>query len=147
MKKTIMIADQSVELNSSAGWFYDYQEEFGRDIMPDLMPILEGLLGTLAELQESGENEIVLTDEVVAKIIDALALAEVTTIFNITWAMAHNADEKIPRPRKWINQFESFPVDEVVPELIRLILESSVSSKNAKSLLEKMDTMKKTALT
>lgn len=142
MKKTIKIADQSVELNSSAGWFYDYREQFGHDIMPDLLPILEGLLGTLAELQEGESDELILTDEIVGKIIDALATAEITTIFNITWAMAHNADDKIKQPREWMNDFETFPVDEVVPELIRMVLESSVSSKNAKSLLEKMETIK-----
>ena len=144
MKKEIKIGDKTVELNSSAGWFYDYQEQFGHDIMPDLMPLLEGLLGTLAELQESGQ-EIALTDEIVGKIIDALATAEVTTIFNIAWAMAHNADETIESPRKWVNSFENFPVDEVVPELALLIIQSSVSSKNSASLLKKFEAAKKTA--
>ena len=68
MKKEIKIGDKTVELNSSAGWFYDYQEQFGHDIMPDLMPLLEGLLGTLAELQESGQD-IALTDEIAGKMV------------------------------------------------------------------------------
>lgn len=138
MKKMITIDGHPVELNSSAGWFYDYREEFGHDIMPDLLPVLEALLGTLAELQESAGEELVLNDDVVGKIIDALATAEITTIFNITWAMAHNADEKIESPRKWMNNFDNFPVDEVVPQLVTLILESSVSSKNATSLLQRV---------
>lgn len=138
MKKTITIDSRPVELNSSAGWFYDYREEFGHDIMPDLLPVLEALLGTLAELQENAGEELVLTDEVVGKIIDALATAEITTIFNVTWAMAHNADENIESPRKWMNNFDNFPVDEVVPQLVTLILESSVSSKNASSLLQRV---------
>lgn len=138
MRKTINIGDQSVELNSSAGWFYDYREEFGHDIMPDLLPVLEALLGTLAELQDDAGGELVLTDEVVGKIIDALATAEITTVFNITWAMAHNADDKIARPREWMNAFDNFPVDEVVPQLVTLILESSVSSKNVTSLLQRV---------
>lgn len=138
MKKEIKIGEQSVTINSSAGWFYDYREEFGHDIMPDLMPILESILGAIAEMTESGSEELLITDELVEKIIDALATAEITTIFNITWAMAHNEDEKIDRPKKWANSFESFPIDEVVPELITTILESSVSSKNAKSLLERV---------
>ena len=147
MKKEIKIGDKTVELNSSAGWFYDYQEQFGRDIMPDLMPLLEGLLGTLAELQDGATDKLVLTDEIVGKIIDALATAEVTTIFNITWAMAHNADETIESPRKWVNSFENFPVDEIVPELAVLIIQSSVSSKNSASLLKKLEAAKKTAST
>lgn len=146
MKKAIMIGDQSVELNSSAGWFYDYREQFGHDILPDLLPILDGLLGSLAELggdvEELVLTEEVLTDEIVDKIIDALATAEVTTIFNITWAMAHNADDKIASPKEWVNSFDNFPVDEIVPQIIRMTLESSVSSKNVKSLLQKMDEIK-----
>lgn len=138
MKKEIKIGEQTVTINSSAGWFYDYREEFGHDILPDLMPILEGVLGSLAELQDAGGEELVLTDEIVGKIIDALATAEITTIFNITWAMAHNADENIERPKKWANDFDNFPMDEVVPELVTAILESSVSSKNAQSLLSRV---------
>lgn len=145
MKKEIKIGEQDVELNSSAGWFYDYREQFGHDIMPDLLPILEGLLGTLAELNVDGAEEIMLTDEIVGKIIDALATAEITTVFNIAWAMAHNADDKIKSPKEWANDFENFPMDEVVPELITLALESSVSSKNAKSLLNKMEQIKTSA--
>lgn len=135
MKKEIKIGESTIELNSSAGWFYDYREQFGHDIMPDLLPILEGLLGTLAELTDG--EDLILTDEIVGKIIDALATAEITTIFNITWAMAHNADDNIEPPRKWANKFDTFPMDEVVPELVTLVLKSSVSSKNLKSLLEK----------
>lgn len=138
MKKEIKIGEQTLTVNSSAGWFYDYREEFGHDIMPDLMPILESILGAIAEMTESGSEELVITDELVSKIIDALATAEITTVFNIAWAMAHNEDEKIERPRKWANSFENFPLDEVVPQLVTTILESSVSSKNAKSLLERI---------
>lgn len=140
MKKEIKIGEQTVEINSSAGWFFDYREQFGHDIMPDLMPILEAILGALGELPDA--EELVLTDEIVGKIIDALATAEIITVYNIAWAMAHNADENIERPKEWVNKFDSFPLDETVPELIRAALESSISSKNARSLLQKMDEIK-----
>ena len=141
MKKIITIDDQSVELNSSAGWFYDYREQFGHDIMPDLLPILEGILGILGQYADQDEDgvAIMLSEEVVQKVMDSLATMEMTTIFNIVWAMAHNADQRIKNPRAWANSFEKFPMDEVLPELVRLLLESCMSSKNVESLLNRVE--------
>ena len=48
--------------------------------------------------------------------------------------LAKCADEDIPAPREWIEQFETFPVDVVAPEVFSLIFKGVVSSKNLKRL-------------
>lgn len=147
MVKTITIGDQSVELNSSAGWLYVYRENFGHDILPDIMPIIEAALGMLLKLMEglqedgqadeiSFENFIKVMDEdLISEIIINLVGMEMTTFLNIFWAMAKNQSEGIEQPKEFFNKFETISFDKIIPEIFRMILNSSISSKNAGRLL------------
>ena len=161
MVKTVMIEGHQVEVDASAGWFYEYMEQFGHDIMPKVMPIAESVLAAaVSVLQEreaakskskdKAELKISEKDILAALENDALVDAfiklsgmEFTTMLNIFWAMAKNHDENIESPKKFYKQMGVFPWDTMAPEILRLIIESSVSSKNAKSLLEKIDRLTK----
>lgn len=140
--------DQSVELNGSAGWFLVYREYFGHDILPDIMPILEsGLTMAVNLLQgvgikndgtvEASTRQIVesIDDSVLSDLFINLSGLESVTVMQIIWAMAKNADDGIPNLREWLNQFDCFPLDEILPKAVRLIIDSTVSAKNAKRLL------------
>lgn len=153
MIKTVMIEDRPVELNSSMGWLYRYREQFGRDILPDIMPIveaaLEGVSEMIGSIQTDGEKKYLdvtkvpelMNSSAIVEMFIKLAGMEFVTVFNIFWAMAKNADLKIDRPDVFMNSFDVFPVDEVVPGLLYAIAESSISSKNSKGLLEKLRTI------
>lgn len=150
MIKTIRInKEQSVELNGSAGWFLIYREYFGHDILPDIMPILEsGLTMAVNLLQgvgikndgtvEASTRQIVesIDDSVLTDLFINLSGLETVTVMQIVWAMAKNADEDIPNLKAWLNQFDCFPLDEILPKTVRLIIDSTVSAKNAKRLLK-----------
>lgn len=148
MIKRIEIDEKTVEINSSAGWLYVYRNRFGHDILPDLMPIVESILAALASVIEETGGEInektfmtaVNNDSVVDAFIK-MAGMEVVTVFNIFWAMAYNADKTIKGPEDYFNEFDRFPVDEIVPELLRVIIDSSVSTKNAERLLNAMKSL------
>ena len=149
MIKTIQIDDRSVEINTSAGWFYEYRENFGHDILPDIMPILESVLNATASvLSESGgkfnEKEILkaMNNELLVDAFMKMAGLEIITMYNIFWAMAKNANRKIEQPRDYFNDFDVFPMDEILPQMFVGIVDSSISSKNAKSLLEKIRKMR-----
>ena len=58
----------------------------------------------------------------------------VDLIVNVTWAMAKAADESIEPPKRWVRQFEEFPLDEVGPAVFDMVLKGFVSSKNLKRL-------------
>lgn len=45
MKRTFDFEGIPVELNSSMGWFLIYREQFGHDILPDLMPAIDAVFG------------------------------------------------------------------------------------------------------
>lgn len=148
MRRTLNIEQHSIELDSSMGWLFVYRSTFGHDILPDLMPVVEAALAGLSEVFEAGVmQKDDLKAEAALELMNAdafvdmfvkLAGMELTTVLNIFWAMARNADPTLPRPEVYFNGFDRFPMDEIVPALFYMIVDSSVSSKNAESLLAKL---------
>lgn len=143
MEKTIKIGNKSVRLNNNISWAIAYRDQFGRDIVPTLMPLLASALDIVSGIiNETGKtDDIELAD--LAKLADGNALIdaaihlggfELTDLICITWALAKCADEDIPDPREWVKQFTVFPVDVVAPEVLQLIFKGVVSSKNLKRL-------------
>ena len=120
----------------------EYRDQFGKDIVPALMPILASLMeGVSTIISESGSNEVTMADiadAVQGRSMDVLLpmfqVEFVDTIVNVTWAMAKAADENIEPPKRWVRQFEEFPLDVVVPAVYELVLKGFVSSKNLKRL-------------
>ena len=120
----------------------EYRDQFGKDIVPALMPILASLMeGVSTIISESGSNEVTMADiadAVQGRSMDVLLpmfqVEFVDTIVNVTWAMAKAADENIEPPKRWVRQFEEFPLDVIVPAVYELVLKGFVSSKNLKRL-------------
>ena len=143
MEKTIKIGKQSVRLNNNISWAIAYRDQFGRDIIPTLMPMLASALDIVSGLiNETGKTEdFELVD--FAKLADGDALLnamihlgsiEFIDLINITWALAQCADDSIPDPKEWTSQFDTFPVDIIAPEVFSLIFKGVISSKNLKRL-------------
>ena len=143
MEKIIKIGKQEVRLNNNMAWTMEYRDQFGKDILPAVMPLLasmiEGVSTVMAEASETGE----LTTTSIAEAIEGRSMdillpmfqAEfVDLVLNVTWAMAKTADENIDPPKRWIRQFDSFPVDIVGPVVFDMVLKGFVSSKNLKRL-------------
>lgn len=150
MEKTIKIGNKDVRLNNNIGWAIAYRDQFGRDIVPSLMPMLAGAIDIFSGLiNETGKTENITVADL-AKVADGDALInaavhvgalEFVDFINITWALAKCADEDIPEPKKWIKQFDSFPIDIIGPAVFDLILKGVISSKNlqrAKELKERI---------
>ena len=120
----------------------EYRDQFGKDIVPALMPVLASLMeGVSTIISESGSNEVTMADiadAVQGRSMDVLLpmfqVEFVDVIINVTWAMAKAADESIEPPKRWVRQFEEFPLDVIVPAVYELVLKGFVSSKNLKRL-------------
>ncbi len=152
MENTIKIGDKDVRVNNRAGWTITYRDQFGHDIVPTLMPLFAGGLDIISSLiKETGKTEDVEFSDILAitdgdAFINAfihLSGFEFVEILNITWAMAKEADDSIADPKTWIREFEEFPVDVVVPEVIKLAFKGMVSSKNLERLREITASLKK----
>ena len=142
MEKIIKIGKQEVRLNNNVAWTMEYRDQFGKDIVPALMPILASLMESVSGIiSEAGGEQITseaLADAVQGRSMEILLplfqVEFVDTIINVTWAMAKAADEDIEPPKRWVRQFEEFPLDVVVPAVYELVLKGFVSSKNLKRL-------------
>ena len=143
MEKTIKIGEKSVKLNNNIGWTMVYRDQFGRDIVPALLPLAASLMDVINGLiKETGKTEDINLSDIAAitdgdYLIDAiihLGSFEFSDLINMVWSLAKCADESIPEPRIWVQDFDTFPLDVIIPEVSSMIFKGVVSSKNLKRL-------------
>ena len=141
MEKIIKIGKQEVRLNNNVAWTMEYRDQFNKDILPAIMPVVAAVSeGISSVLSEAGDE---LTTQTIAEAIQGRSMdillpmfqAEfVDLVVNVTWAMAKVADEGIAPPKQWARQFDEFPLDVVAPAVFDLVMKGFVSSKNLKRL-------------
>lgn len=142
MEKIIKIGKQEVRLNNNVAWTMEYRDQFGKDILPVVMPLIaagsEGLSTILADMDGDELNVQSIASALEGRAMDVLLplfQAEfVDVVINVTWAMAKAADETIQPPKQWVRQFEEFPLDVVAPAVWEMLIKGFVSSKNLKRL-------------
>ena len=116
-----------------------YKDQFGHDILPDIMPIFSALTKMLDEISKvSGQDigdaiKMIDSDALQDAMIEMCAL-QFTDFINLTWALAKANDDTIEPPYQWASQFDEFPLDLVGPAVFELLAKGLVSSKNLKSL-------------
>lgn len=131
MIKTIKI-DENTELtlSNNIGWAMEYREQFGHDIIPDILPAVSAIIDLLGEIKDGKIDLNTIDKDALQDALIKLAGLQFIDFINLTWAMAKTADDEIPEPKKWVKQFDAFPVDIIAPEMFRLLVEGLVSSKN-----------------
>ena len=139
MIKTIQIGEKEVQLNNNIGWTIEYRDQFGQDIIPTLLPMVAAALDIIKGLLEDANDIDNLEWKDILKALDGDTLLdalvhlgglEFRDFINITWSMAKCADDTIPEPKKWVRQFETFPVDLIAPAVFEMIYTGIISSKN-----------------
>lgn len=143
MVKTIKIdKDTSLTLSNNLGWVINYKNQFGHDILPDVMPIISAITRVIGEIAQSNSTDAYEMIRTLDK--DALqdALIELCSIqfvdfLHLVWALAKANDKSIEDPDIWVEQFDSFPIDVIAPAVFELLTKGLVSSKNLKSLRDK----------
>lgn len=102
MEKVIKIGDKEIKFKSTAGTLLRYRNSFGRDLLKDLV-----------KLQEKLKNKKTQAEQFMA--IDLQMFSE------IAWVMAKTADDSIPNIEKWLDQFDTFDIMQILPQLFDLI--------------------------
>ena len=143
MEKVIKIGKQEVRLNNNVAWTMEYRDQFGKDILPAVMPLLASMIEGMSTIMADASGDGELTTSNIAEALEGRTMdvllpmfqAEfVDLVINTTWAMAKAADEGIAPPKQWVRQFEEFPIDIVGPAVFDLILKGFISSKNLRRL-------------
>lgn len=142
MTKIIKIGSKEVRLDNSVAWTMEYKDQFGKDIIPVLIPAMSSIIEALsAIIAENGVNNLstegiseALQGRTTEILMPMYQMEFVDVVIGVTWAMAKAADEDIDPPRKWVRQFDAFPLDTICPAVYELVLKGFVSSKNLKRL-------------
>lgn len=137
MEKIITIGNKEVRLNNNVAWTMEYRDQFGKDIVPAVMPLLASAIeGVSAVVAESGTEldakavADALQGRTMEVFLPMFQVEFVDLVINVTWAMAKAADESIDPPKRWVRQFDEFPLDVVGPVILDMVLKGFISSKN-----------------
>lgn len=153
MEKIINIGEKEIKLSNNVAWTMEYQDQFNKDVLETLMPLVSTAVEAIsAIITESGTDGLRKIEEIAEAVrgnvfeimLPLSQLGFTDTIINVVWAMAKAADETIDPPKKWVRQFDEFPLDVIVPEVSELILTGFTSSKNLEGLRKKLENVKKT---
>ena len=143
MEKIIKIGKQEVRLNNNVAWTMEYRDQFGKAILPAVMPLLASMIEGVSTIMADANGDGELTISSIAEALEGRTMEVLLPMFqaefvdlivNVTWSMAKAADENIEPPKRWVRQFEEFPLDVVGPAVYDLVLKGFVSSKNLRRL-------------
>jgi hypothetical protein len=112
MEKTITIDGRDIRFKSTGATPLRYKAQFGKDYFAEILK--------LNSLKNINEKEIKPED------LDGV---DFEVFYNIAWALAKTANKDIPDPLTWLDEFEEFPMIDIIPELIELILSSLKTKK------------------
>lgn len=149
MKKTVKIDSKTkFELSNNVKWLIIYRDQFGRDIVPTIVPALNAGLELIFSLYKATGGRI--TKDVINEIdfddltgaIYSMSGVEAVDLLNICWAMAKNADDALPDPADWLEQFDTFPLDIIAPAVFEMLYKGFISGKNLKRLQDVLEGLK-----
>lgn len=107
MEKTIVIDGKEVQFKSTGGSAIRYKAQFGRDFFADVAK-----LNSMKKLTKIDDEDFKPED---------LEGLDFTFFYNIAWVFAKTADKDIPDQLSWLDDFEEFPIMEIIPEIQELI--------------------------
>lgn len=116
MEKTLNIGGKQVRMKSTAGTMMRYRNYFNRDFIKDLVKLQTKLTDKLETGQEFEALDLDLFEK-------------------IAWCMAKTADNSTPDIENWLDEFETFDIMQVLPELMNLLV-ANMEQINDKKKLE-----------
>jgi hypothetical protein len=114
MEKTVEIDGKKVRFKSNGATPLRYKAQFGKDYFKEILK-----LAPLQKLQGSKKG---FSPE-------DLQHLDFEVFYNISWIMAKTADPTIPEPLEWLEQFEEYPMAEIIPQLQDLMMASFQTTK------------------
>ncbi len=103
----IKIGDKEVALRTTGATLLRYKMQFGKDLLTELIK--------LDSAYQNGELQAEKLD--------------FEMFFNILWVMAKTATPDIKPPLEWLDEFEEFPIMEILPEVMVLLTNLMRTSK------------------
>ncbi|MFD1204011.1 hypothetical protein ACFQ38_02560 [Sporosarcina contaminans] len=115
MEKTLTIDGRQVTFKSTAGTPKRYKAQFGNDYFADMLRLYS--LSALQNLDPENMD------------YEAIKNLDLEVFYNMLWAMAKTYDSTIPDPQTWLDEFDEFPIFEIIPEVQEMITKNLQTSK------------------
>lgn len=132
MEKTITIDSKPVRFRMNAAFTYAYKNQFGKDVLTIIMPLISEVLANADEIFKKNAQDIAPSD--IAAVLEGVYSLEMIDIQNMIWTMAMLADDSIPEPQLWYGKFEEIAILDVAAELAPILISSLVSKKKLEVL-------------
>lgn len=113
MEKILNIDGKMVKFKSTGASLLRYKMEFRRDALQDFYKLLDCVN------QETQEIE------------DVSAL-DLDVFYNLSWVLAKTGDPSIGTLIEWLDTFDTFPVLEILPDVVDLFLNCLTSTVQSK---------------
>ncbi|MBE0451834.1 MAG: hypothetical protein IBX70_13480 [Clostridia bacterium] len=113
MEKIIVIGGKSVLFKSTGAYLYKYKAQFNKDAFQDIMKLKD------------------LYDEETKQLANIETL-DLELFYNLVWVLAKTADPAINPPEEWLDEFDEFPLFDIIPEVIDMILSTITSTAKKK---------------
>lgn len=117
MEKVLIIGNKEVKMKSTAGTMMRYRNNFNRDFIKDLV-----------RLQRVLDNKLEKGEEFEALDLDIFE--------KLAWCMAKTADDSIPDIEHWLDEFDTFDIMQVLPEIMGLLIANMEQINSKKKTIE-----------
>lgn len=108
MEKTLTIDGKQVRFKSTAATPLRYKAQFGKDFFKEIYKL---------DALHNVENTA-----------DVFETVDFDFFYNLIWVLAKTANPSIPDPITWLDEFDEFPLMDIIPELQDLLI-STIQSK------------------
>ena len=119
MEKTLVIDGQEVKFKSTGATPIRYKAQFQRDYFVDILKMRNIIKEENQKAEDITEQDIESFDFEV--------------FYRIAWVLAKTADKDVPDLLTWLDSFDSFPIVDVMTDLIEIIAASVQSKKKSMS--------------
>lgn len=113
MEKIIKIDGKEVRFKATAATPLRYKAEFGKDFFNELL--------RLENLSKAFSNK--------KKNTETLQGIDFEVFYNMAWMFAKTADSNIKPVLEWLDEFESFPFKEILPQIMELMTSCMMTKK------------------
>ena len=110
-----MIDGKQIKFKSTGATPMRFKAQFGKDFFKEILKLLP-----LAKMADQKPEEFDVKN---------LEILDFEVFYQIAWTMAKTANNTIPEPVEWLEEFDEFPLVEIIPELQELMLSAFQTTK------------------
>lgn len=110
-----MIDGKEIRFKANGATPLRFKAQFKKDYFKEVLKLMP-----LAKLAGKKADEID---------VEQLALLDFNLFYDMAWILAKTADPSIPEPIAWLEQFDEFPMIDIIPDIQELMASSFSTSK------------------